>query len=208
LNLEIKKGEVIFVTGGNGSGKSTFVNLITGLYQPTAGKVWFNNQVVKKEWYSYYSDQISAIFTSNYLFSENYDGFDLKNQNKKLTQYIELMKMSGIVRINEAKNRLETKLSKGQQKRLAMIYAMLEEKEILVLDEWAAEQDPHFREYFYTELIPELHRAGKTIIVITHDDAYYSGAERLIKFDYGKIISDKKTGNVRKQKTGVFIEFD
>jgi|GEM_PF-407828 len=201
INLEIQKGEVIFVTGANGSGKSTFVNLVTGLYQPTSGEIFYNDCAVSKLSYAQYSNQVSAIFTSNYLFSENYDGFDLSTSNKKLTDYITLMKLDGIVRIHGDENTLSSKLSKGQQKRLAMIYALLDEKEILVLDEWAAEQDPYFRKYFYASLIPAIRSMGKTLIVITHDDTYYPYADRLIKFDYGQIVSDTRMEKVTEDQT-------
>jgi multidrug/microcin transport system ATP-binding/permease protein len=82
------------------------------------------------------------------------------------------------------------KFSKGQSKRMSLIFALLENKPILVLDEWAADQDPHFRKFFYEELIPKLKREGKTIIAVTHDDAYFNQADRIIKFDYGKIVKD------------------
>ena len=80
-------------------------------------------------------------------------------------------------------------LSTGQRKRLAMIVALLEDRPIYVFDEWAAEQDPEFRRYFYEELLPELKEQGKGIIVISHDDRYFEVADRIIKLDYGHEIS-------------------
>jgi cyclic peptide transporter len=191
LNLTLGKGEVIFVTGGNGSGKSTFVNLVTGLYQPTDGSISYNDQPVTPETQAAYSDKISVIFSNNHLFKENYDDFDLKALNQRLSGYIDTMKLSAVVRFEEDKNHIDNNLSKGQQKRLALIYAFLEDKEVLVLDEWAAEQDPSFRKYFYTVIIPALKERGKTIIAVTHDDAYYHCADRIVRFDYGNIILDQ-----------------
>jgi ABC-type siderophore export system fused ATPase/permease subunit len=94
--------------------------------------------------------------------------------------------------LRENEGMIRTDLSKGQQKRLSLIYAMLEDKELMVLDEWAAEQDPAFRQYFYTEILKNLKQSGKTLIMATHDDEYYRCADRVIKFNYGKIISDER----------------
>jgi len=190
INTQINKGELIFITGGNGSGKSTFGYLLTGLYRPFSGKIYLNDEEITPDNYCFYSDKISAVFTNNHLFSENYDGFNLRNTNQHLMEYIELMDMGKALRLDDEKNRMTKGLSKGQQKRLAMILALMEKKQILLLDEWAAEQDPRFRAYFYKEVIKRLLKEGKTIIAITHDDDFYSIATRIIKFNYGKIVSD------------------
>ena len=111
------------------------------------------------------------------------------------------MKLSDVIRYDAERNTIDNRLSKGQEKRLAMVYTLLEDKPIIVLDEWAAEQDPEFREFFYSTLIPELKKKGKTIIAISHDDKYFSYADRIIKFDYGKIEHIKKyINNTRKVK--------
>jgi cyclic peptide transporter len=190
INLEVSRGEVLFIVGGNGSGKSTFINLLTGLYKPVSGSIYLNDLEINLDNYPYYSNKISAIFTNNYLFNENYEGFDLVGFDSRIAYYIEEMRLSDIIKIDGEKNKMNHKLSKGQQKRVAMIYALMEEREILVLDEWAAEQDPEFRAYFYEVLIQELRHMGKTIIAVTHDDAYFNCADRLIKFDYGKIAEE------------------
>ncbi|MBD0254870.1 MAG: cyclic peptide export ABC transporter [Cytophagales bacterium] len=190
LNLRIAKGELIFVTGGNGSGKSTFVNLVTGLYPPQSGSVWFNGRRLTENDYHDFRDKVSAIFTSHYLMGENYDGFDFTAQAGALQKHIDAMRLADIAQVDYSRNIISRNLSKGQQKRVMMILALLEDKDILVLDEWAAEQDPHFRAYFYHTFIPELQRRGKTIIAVTHDDDYFKCADRLIRFDYGRIVSD------------------
>ncbi len=193
VNLTIKKGEIIFVTGGNGSGKSTFGNLLTGLYKPYEGAIYFNNQKIDSGQLMYYSDKIAAVFTTNYIFSENYDEFELKENTGELKTHVDMMKMQDVLHLDEERNVFDKNLSKGQQKRLALIYALLEEKEIIILDEWAAEQDPGFRKYFYEEILPKLKDQGKTIIAITHDDEYFDRATRVIKFNFGKIVSDKNS---------------
>ena len=190
LNLEIRRGESIFVTGGNGSGKSTFINLLTGLYLPHSGNIYLNGQRIDASTYPHYRNQICAIFTDCHLFGENYNRFDLTTGNHRLVALLKKMQLTEVIPLGETETKLKVTLSKGQQKRLALLNALLEDKDILVLDEWAAEQDPIFRAYFYNKIIPELRLAGKTVIAVTHDDAYFDCARRVLKFDYGRIATD------------------
>jgi putative ATP-binding cassette transporter len=82
-----------------------------------------------------------------------------------------------------------TALSHGQRKRLALLTAFLEDRPIYVFDEWAADQDPHYREVFYRRLMPELKARGKTIVVISHDDRYYHLGDRIVKLDHDRIAT-------------------
>jgi len=81
-----------------------------------------------------------------------------------------------------------TALSQGQRKRLALLTAYLEDRPIYVFDEWAADQDPAYKDIFYLQLLPELRSRGKTVVVITHDDRYFHLGDRVVKLDYGKTI--------------------
>jgi putative pyoverdin transport system ATP-binding/permease protein len=81
-----------------------------------------------------------------------------------------------------------TDLSTGQRKRLAFIAAILEDKPILILDEFAADQDPVFRKYFYEDILKELKLMGKTVIAVTHDDHYFHIPDRLLKMDSGNLL--------------------
>ena len=85
-------------------------------------------------------------------------------------------------------------LSGGQRRRLALIVSLLEKRPILLLDEWTAEQDPEFRRKFYDELLPDLIKAGTTVVVITHDDRYLDELHlpaRRIKMDEGRIVEQR-----------------
>lgn len=190
LNLEIERGEIIFITGGNGSGKSTFIHLLAGLYMPKSGVIYMNNKRIEKANMPAYRNKLSCIFTDNYLFSENYDGYDLSDENETFNALIEKMRLTDIINFDDEQNKVFHTLSKGQQKRMALIYAMMEDKDIFIFDEWAAEQDPIFRRFFYKNIIPELKAMGKTVVAVTHDDAYFDCAERILKFDYGEIAED------------------
>ncbi|MEP6805502.1 MAG: cyclic peptide export ABC transporter [Flavobacterium sp.] len=187
LNLKIDKGEVIFVIGGNGSGKSTFINILTGLYEPSSGELLLNNEDITAD-NTVIQNLIAAVFTDNHIFSHNYDDYSLEN-NDKYRKLLETMELDKVI-VDDKEESARRSFSKGQGKRMSLIFALLENKPILVLDEWAADQDPHFRKYFYEKLVPKLKEEGKTIIAVTHDDAYFKYADRIIKFDYGQIVKD------------------
>ncbi len=190
IDIEIKRGECIFIIGGNGSGKSTFVNILSGLIFPVEGKIYFNKKELGENNFNSFSNKVTTIFSDPYLFSENYRGFDFSFE--KLDKLIKKMKMEDILKFNEKKQIFDNSLSTGQKKRLALLYGLMERKEIIIMDEWAAEQDPIFKKYFYENLITDLIHEGKTILIITHDDNYFHCADRILKFEDGKIVSDSK----------------
>lgn len=192
IDMTIGKGEIIFITGGNGSGKSTFVNLVAGLYRPSGGDIYYNDCLLTENNYLQYRNQIGVIFSGHRLFNENYDGFNLTRSNAHLMSLLKDMQIDGSVAIDESENRIDNKLSRGQQKRLLLVYTLLENRDFLVLDEWAAEQDPQFRAFFYEYIIHDLQKMGKTLIIITHDDQYYDFADKIIKFDRGRIVNVKQ----------------
>lgn len=199
VDLEVKRGEIVFVVGGNGSGKSTFINLLTGLYKPQAGTIWLNGQSITDTNHSAYVGRISAILTDNYLFNRNYEDYELHSANPLLNDYVNLMQLNKILRINDESGSIDKHLSRGQQKRLALIYALLEDRDVLVLDEWAAEQDSRFRTYFYTTLLPHFKQAGKTIIAVTHDGEFHECADRIVTFGGGLILSDRPASRSQDQ---------
>lgn len=201
VNLHIDKGETIFIVGGNGSGKSTFINLLTGLYQPSGGKITVNEETINSV--QKLQNATAAVFTNNHIFSHNYDRYKLEN-NKKYLQLLKLMKMDEVVS-DDKEESARRKFSKGQSKRISLIFALLEDKPLLVLDEWAADQDPHFRKFFYETLIPKFREEGKTIIAVTHDDAYFHLADRIIKFDYGQIVNDMKISREEKISEKIWV---
>ncbi|MGB8191920.1 MAG: cyclic peptide export ABC transporter [Chitinophagaceae bacterium] len=185
INFEVNKGEAIFIYGGNGSGKTTFIYSLLGLYQPTAGMLRLNGMAINEATYAEYRSLFSVVFSDYYLFDEiiTPQPVNLKNA----AQYLKIFELEDKVTIEG--NRFSTiDLSAGQKKRLALIAALLEDKPILVLDEWAADQDPHFRNKFYTEIVPLLKSSGITVVAITHDDKYYYCADKLFKMDEGKLI--------------------
>lgn len=186
IDLDIQRGDVIFIYGGNGSGKSTFVHTLLGLLMPTDGVVSYNNIQVMPEMYSEYRKLFAVVFSDFYLFNSLL-GIEAFN-TEKWHFYLRLFELEGKVSIDSEGRFSTTELSTGQRKRLALIAALLEEKPVLVIDEWAADQDPYFRKKFYTEIIPLLKQQEITIIAITHDDRYYHCADKLFRMEYGKLI--------------------
>ncbi|MGB3181573.1 MAG: cyclic peptide export ABC transporter [Cyclobacteriaceae bacterium] len=191
IDLTVTQGEVLFITGGNGSGKSTFINLLTGLYSPSEGTVEINGEPVSLREYQGMGNEMTAIFTDNHLFTENYDGFEIRPEAKPLSEYLGIVQLKEVIKVNDKRGIIDPDMSKGQRKRLALVYALLEDKPIIVMDEWAADQDPHFRKKFYTEILPMLKAKGKTVIAVTHDDNYYYCADRIVKFNFGRIVSNE-----------------
>jgi len=183
INAKINEGEIVFFVGGNGSGKSTVLKLISGLYPPLSGSFLLNGSEINITQYKYL---FSVVFTDCYVFDGLYGISNICDQ--EVQKLLKLMSIDHKVKWKNQKLQ-HSGLSTGQKKRLALIIAILEDRPILVLDEWAAEQDPAFRKMFYTELLPMLKNRGKTIIAATHDDKYYDVADLVIKMQYGKIIS-------------------
>jgi putative pyoverdin transport system ATP-binding/permease protein len=188
VNLTLKPGELVFITGGNGSGKTTLAKLLMALYPPESGTIYFQNQPVGPENQEFYRQHFSAVFSDFFLFDQLLGllGPELDEQARK---YLEQLKLSNKVQIKEGKFST-TDLSQGQRKRLALLTAYLEDRPIYVFDEWAADQDPYFKNIFYTQLLPALKARNKTVLVISHDDRYYYVADRIIKLDDGQIVSD------------------
>ncbi|MCR8645949.1 cyclic peptide export ABC transporter [Paenibacillus sp. N1-5-1-14] len=182
INLRFHSSETTFITGGNGSGKSTLAKLITGLYSPTQGEIRINGNLVESIQLGEY---FSTIFSDFYLFKRLY-GVDLEKKGSLVAHYLKLLRIEDKVDVKEGAFNT-VKLSTGQRKRLAFLVNYLEDKPLCLYDEWAADQDPEFRQYFYEVLLPELKREGKCIIAITHDDAYYDLADQLVKMEFGKL---------------------
>ena len=189
IDLTLYPQELVFIVGGNGSGKSTLAKLITGLYIPENGKILFDDELISEENREWYRQHFSVVFSDFYLFEEL---LGLKNSNldSQARKYLQKLQLDHKVKVENGQIST-TALSQGQRKRLALLTAYLEDRPIYLFDEWAADQDPVFKEIFYTQLLPELRSRGKTVLVISHDDRYFHLADRIIKLDYGKIEYDK-----------------
>ncbi len=187
LDFDIKQGESLFLVGGNGSGKTTLAKLILGLYKPKGGEINYRGVNISKENLSYYRSRFSAVFTDSYVFQE-LDHISAELLEEKGQELIDMLELTKKVKI-ENKEFTTTRLSDGQKKRLSLISSILEDKEVYLFDEWAANQDPYFKEIFYDKILAYLRERGKTLIVITHDDRYFHLADRVLKLQDGKLVN-------------------
>jgi len=187
INLTLNRGEVVFLIGANGSGKSTLAKLLVGLYQPNKGQVLLDGQVLTEDDYNDYQQHFAAIFGDGYLFDWLQGRGDSLPDNAVVEDWLARLQLTDKLSIIEG--RLSTtNLSQGQRKRLALLLVIAESKPILLLDEWAADQDPVYRQTFYEELIPRLKQMGKTLFIISHDDRYFKHADRLLQMHNGKLV--------------------
>jgi putative ATP-binding cassette transporter len=188
LDFTVNRGELVFITGGNGSGKSTFLKLLAGLYQPDSGELRCDSMRVEDATRDSYRALIAAIFSDYHLFHRPYGIPDLDpaEMDRLLTEF-RLRDKTHLV--DGEFSTLE--LSGGQRKRLALVVALLERRPILLLDEWTAEQDPQFRRKFYDDVLPSLKRAGTTVVMVTHDSSYLDGLTlpaRRLHMDEGRFV--------------------
>jgi putative pyoverdin transport system ATP-binding/permease protein len=191
INLDLHPGELVFVIGGNGSGKTTFVKVLSGLYQPSQGHVTLDGTMIADANREWYREHFSVVFSDFHLFNKLL-GQSNSHTESLAPQYLRLLHMDQKVTVRErAFSTLD--LSQGQRKRLALVTAYLEDRPIYVFDEWAADQDPQYKEIFYKTLLPDLRERGKLVIVITHDDRYFHLGNQVIKLEDGKVVEHVKT---------------
>jgi putative ATP-binding cassette transporter len=195
INLTLHPGELVFIVGGNGSGKTTLAKLLTGLYQPESGEIRLDGRIIKDGNLELYRQRFSVVFSDFYLF-DSLLGLESPQLDAQAKDYLTQFQLNHKVQIEDGALST-TELSQGQRKRLALLTAYLEDRQIYVFDEWAADQDPEFKEIFYYKLLPELKARGKTLIVISHDDRYYHIADRIVKLDSGKIEYVKQLNPAR-----------
>jgi putative ATP-binding cassette transporter len=177
-------GKIVFLVGGNGSGKTTFAKVLTGLYAPTEGAVLLDGAEITEGARDGYRQLFSTVFSDFYLFRDLL-GIGDEDFDAQAGRHLEKLDLAHQVEVRDG--RLSTlDLSQGQRKRLALLVSYLEDRPIYLFDEWAADQDPLFKRFFYLELLPELRTRGKTVFVISHDDAYFHLADRIVRFDSGR----------------------
>ncbi len=184
VDLSLRGGEMLFIVGDNGSGKTTLIKLLLGLYAPQAGRIAIDGVPVTDQTRDDYRQLFSTVFSDNHLFDDLPEG--AAAMTKEAAAYLERLEIGHKVTVREGRFST-TDLSTGQRKRLALVQAYLEGRPILVFDEWAADQDPTFRHAFYTEILPDLRRQGRTLVVISHDDRYFGVADRVIHMRDGRV---------------------
>ncbi|MGJ8547331.1 MAG: ATP-binding cassette domain-containing protein [Sulfitobacter sp.] len=184
INFSLSRGEIVFMTGGNGSGKTTLLRVLTGLYPRLDGDVLLNGVTTPPYQQQEYRNLFSTVFADFHVFSEPYglDDEGLQRFEHWITYLGIREKLGPDLRAFDP-----TSLSTGQKKRLGLALALAEDRQILVLDEWAADQDPETRRRFYREILPGLKAAGKTILAATHDEQYFDCCDRRAHMAVGRL---------------------
>lgn len=190
IDLTIEAGELLFLIGGNGSGKTTFAKILLGLYPPEGGELRLDGVPITDANRDAYRQHFAAVFSDFYLF-ETLLGLEKPELDAEAQRYLRELQLDRKVKI-EGGELSTIDLSQGQRKRLALLTAYLEDRPIYLFDEWAADQDPMFKKVFYHEILPSLQARGKTVVVISHDDHFYEAADRIVKLDYGRIEYDHR----------------
>jgi putative ATP-binding cassette transporter len=187
FDFDLRPGELVFVVGGNGSGKSTFVKVIAGLYEPSAGSIQLGSMPIDANNRECLRERFSIVFSEPYLF-ERLLGMRAADADAAAQRYLQLLQIDAKVSVRSGAFST-TELSQGQRKRLALVVAYLEDRGFYIFDEWAADQDPNYKRVFYTVLLPELRARGKGVVVVTHDDRYFHLGDRVVKLEDGKVVA-------------------
>ena len=113
------------------------------------------------------------------------------------------LRVLGLIELQDADGRgVDAVLA--QPKRLALLVAYLEDRPVYVFDEWASDQDPTYKDVFYRQLLPELRARGKAVVVITHDDHYFSVADRCLRLERGKLVSPEDVAREARASTRAY----
>jgi cyclic peptide transporter len=188
IDLTIRRGETVFVVGGNGSGKSTLMLLLAGLVRPGGGAIDVDGRTVGEKALGEYRALFTGVFADFHLFRHVVDRTGSVAADETVNTWLERLDLHRKVR--SAGGVLSTlELSQGQRKRLALAQCYVDDSDVYVFDEWAADQDPEFRAFFYSELLSELKQRGKTVVVVTHDERYFALADRLIRLENGGVAA-------------------
>lgn len=190
VSLEFDRPEVVFICGGNGSGKTTLLKLLCGLYPPAQGQLLADGRVLGAADLARHRRRFGVIFADFFLFRGLLGHEDAPSD--EAARLLREVHLENLVSIDAAGMFSTTKLSQGQRKRLALVAALLEDKPVYVFDEWAADQDPEFRRWYYERILPGLRARGKLVLAITHDEAFYPLADRIVHLAEGRIVSDTR----------------
>lgn len=202
IDMTLHKGEILFITGGNGSGKSTFVHLLTGLLEPDTGEILVDQSAdspgirITPQNISAYRNLFGAIFSNYHLFDKLYGIPTNKISIASVNQALIEMGLPPEKVHYHGGQFSGLNLSSGQRKRIALATALLEDKDIYIFDEVAADLDPVFRDYYYYQFLPALKKKGKTLLIISHDQQYWKIADRILQFKDGKATEINDTSQL------------
>ena len=209
IHLEIKKGQYISIAGPSGCGKSTLLSILGLLDSPTEGNYWLNGQPVAKltisERTRIRNREIGFIFQAFNLIGDltvyenvelplTYRGTSAAERKQKVQQALERVGMAHRLR------HYPSQLSGGQQQRVAVARALVGDPLILMADEPTGNLDSKNGEAVM-ELLRELHRAGSTIVMVTHDPRFARYAERHVNLFDGRVVDESEAAAAESQSS-------
>ena len=202
VHLEVEEGEFVAIMGPSGSGKSTLMNIIGMLDRPTSGEYYFDgvevSKLSEKKLAQVRNQQIGFVFQQFFLLSKLnalqnvelpliYAGVSQSKRKALAEQYLKK------VELEKRMHHLPSELSGGQKQRVAIARALVNHPSIILADEPTGALDTKTGEQIM-ELLTELNREGKTIIMVTHEPEIAAFAKRQIVIRDGVISSDSKKG--------------
>lgn len=197
LSFTINKGEMIFIAGHSGAGKSTILKLISGIIKPTSGKVWLNNQNLgglNDNQLGYLRQNIGIVFQDHkILFDRNVlqnvllplriTGYDRRQAERRARTAIEKVGLGGRELADP------NGLSGGEQQRLCIARAVVHQPGLLIADEPSANLDRAYA-LDIMELFKTFHEAGTTVLVAAHDETLMADyGHRIIRLQEGRLYA-------------------
>jgi len=200
IDVVLRSGEALFIAGGNGSGKTTAAKVLCGLYVPGQGKLLLDGAPVDDSNRHRFRERVAALFSDFTLF-ESLSGSQYDTDvSGAAVNLLERTKLAHLLKPETSILEQARHFSTGERRRVALLLLLMEKSQIVLFDEFAAEQDPAHKTWFYDEVVPALKASGKIVIAITHDTRYLDRADISMVFDRGKppIVSRKHAGQIAK----------
>lgn len=203
INVEFNKGELVAIVGKNGSGKSTLVKLLSGLYQPSEGQIYYNNESSDVLDLSYYQNNVSVLFQDFVKFElsvrENIGLSDVNSiSDSKIKKHIDNLKLNFLTAENNfnLNQRLGTwfndsrQISGGQWQKVALARTFFKNTSIYILDEPSSALDPVSEKEIFDEFVTR--SKDKIALFVSHNLMAASRADRIIVMQDGRIIDEGK----------------
>jgi putative ATP-binding cassette transporter len=185
VDIALHPREIVFISGGNGSGKTTLLKVLTGLYTPAKGTIRFDDVSVNEKNVRLYRSKFAVVFSDFCLFEDvadlNYE--ELSVEAERIARRFKFKPWMLAPRDTLDRS---AKLSAGERRRAALLMGLLDDRPILVFDEWAADQDPQHKDLFYKEILPSMRAKGKLVVVLSHDERYFHVGDRVLWLERGE----------------------
>jgi putative ABC transport system ATP-binding protein len=196
ISVHVTKGEWLSIMGPSGSGKSTLVNLIGCLDRPSSGEIWLDGQNVagisSSELNRVRAEKIGFIFQQFHLipFLTAVENVMLAQYFHSMTDEKEAIEALERVGLADRAHHLPSQLSGGEQQRVCIARALINDPRIILADEPTGNLDAQ-NEEIVLRLLREFHQQGRTIVMVTHDPVVARLADRRIELHHGKIASQE-----------------